>query len=348
MNPTADRLLARLRFRHLQLVAEVERLGTLGKAALALNLTQPALSKALKEIEELLGFALFNRGARGLQPTPQGRIVMRGATLLLNELRHFHAEAVLAGPEGRFAATLRLGAPAFLAVSLLPAVVTRLATSAPPIVVSLYEASVPRLFEMLIGGALDALVTVYNPEAMAATAGHDIRFDALGREDYTVIAPAAHPLTRARGVAWAALLEQPWVLTRKPSLARVFIEDTFRLHGLTPPVPICETDSPVTSARLVEEGAGFSVTPVSTALEAERRGGARRVAMASPPPGATIGLVHRTAAADHPRIAALRRVLEGMQTTADAQLASPPARKARRAASPRVAKAGNFSQPARS
>ena len=54
MRSAEELLLARLRFRHLQLVAEVERQGTLGKAAIALSVSQPALSKALKEIEGLL------------------------------------------------------------------------------------------------------------------------------------------------------------------------------------------------------------------------------------------------------------------------------------------------------
>lgn len=53
--PTPNHLLARLRFRHLQLIVEVERTGSLSRAAESLSLTQPALSKALREIEEMLG-----------------------------------------------------------------------------------------------------------------------------------------------------------------------------------------------------------------------------------------------------------------------------------------------------
>ena len=309
MRSGEELLLARLRFRHLQMVAEVELAGSLSKAAVKLSLTQPALSKALKEVEGLLGFALFKRSTRGLQKTPQGAIVMRGATLLLKELRHFHAEAEAAGPEGRIAAVLRLGAPAFLAVSLLPTVVARLAAARPPMTVSLYEANVPKLFESLLGGDLDALVTVYNPDAMSRAAGHGVRFEAIGEEDYVVIAPSAHRLARARSVDWRALVDESWVLTRKPSLARVFIEDTFRRHGLQPPAPVCETDSPVTSARMVAEGVGLSTTPISTAREAERSGRIRQVRMKSSPPSATLGLVYRTAAADHPRIAMLRQAL---------------------------------------
>src|ERR1700730_16765981 len=93
--------------------------------------TQPALSKALKEVEAMLGFRLFNRGARGLQKTAQGEIVMHGAILMLREVEHLHAEARSAGPDGRVAGILRLGAPAFLSVSLLPRVMARLAAASP-------------------------------------------------------------------------------------------------------------------------------------------------------------------------------------------------------------------------
>lgn len=301
-----NHLLARLRFRHLQLIAEIERTGSLRGSAGALNLTQPALSKALKEVEEILGFPLFIRGAGGLQKTLQGGIVMHGATLLLRELQHVHAEANAAGPNGRVAAILRLGAPAFLSFSLLPRIVARLTTASPPVTVSLHENNVPTLIEALLGGTLDALVSVYNPEAMASAAGRGVRFEKLCEEQYVVIAPSAHRLGKTRNVSWQVLAAEPWVLTRKPSLARVFVEDSFRSHGLEPPSPLCESDSPVTNARMVAEGVGVSSVPMSTAREAESAGRVRRVRLQAPQPRAMLGLIYRAAAANHPRIALLR------------------------------------------
>src|SRR5437868_6925656 len=103
MAATESHLLSRLRFRHLQLIAVIERSGSISASAAVLNVTQPALSKALKEVEALLGFRLFDRGARGLQKTVQGEIVMHGAILLLRELAHLHAEARSVGPDGRVA-----------------------------------------------------------------------------------------------------------------------------------------------------------------------------------------------------------------------------------------------------
>ncbi|MES2186301.1 MAG: LysR family transcriptional regulator [Pseudomonadota bacterium] len=304
-----DHLLARLRFRHLQLIAEVERTGSLSRAAEALSLTQPALSKALKEIEDMLGFEVFHRGARGLQKTPQGAVVVQGAVLMLRELLHVHAEAEAAGASGDVAALLRLGTSAFIAVGLLPPVIARLASRVPPLVVRLREDNVPRLFESLLAGELDALVTLYNSDVMAATAGREVRFEKISEERYVVIAPAGHPLARARNVSWQALGEAPWVLTVKPSLARVFVDDSFRRHGVAPPAPLCETDGPLTAARMVAAGVGLGSVPESTAQDALRSKTVALVRLRNPQPSATLGLVYRTAAADHPRVALLRQAL---------------------------------------
>ena len=302
-------LLARLRFRHLQLIAEVERTGSLSHAAVVLSLTQPALSKALKEIEDMLGFAVFRRGPRGLQKTAQGVIVVHGASLLLREILHVHAEAEAAGTEGNIAALLRLGTSAFIAVGLLPDVISRLTKLVPPLVVHLREDNVPRLFESLLAGELDALVTLYNHEVMASTVGREVQFENISEEHYVVIAPPGHRLATARAASWQKLSETPWVLTRKPSLARVLVDDSFRRHGVAPPMPLCETDGPVTAAKMVACGVGLSSVPESTARDPIRAKAVSVVKLQMPPPSATLGLVYRTASADHPRIALLRQAL---------------------------------------
>ena len=309
MRSAEQYLLARLRFRHLQLIAEVERTGSLSRAAEALSLTQPALSKALKEVEGMLGFEIFHRGTRGLQKTEQGIIVVNGAMLLIRELIHLQAEAEVAGGDGGLAAVLRLGTSAFLAVGLLPPVIAKLTALAPPLAVWLREDTVPRLFDALLAGELDALVTLYNTDVMAGTAGREVRFEKISDEAYVVIAPPGHRLARARAVSWESLAEAKWVFTRKPSLARVFVEDSFRRHGVAPPAPLCETDGPVTAARLVAAGVGLSSGQESTARDALKNKTVSLVKMLSPQPSATLGLVYRLATSEHPRIALLRQAL---------------------------------------
>lgn len=136
-----------------------------------------------------------------------------------------------------------------------------------------------------------------------------MRFEKLSEEHDGVIAPAGRPLAQAQSVSWPGLADAPWVLTRKPSLARVFVEDSFRRDGAAPPTPRCETDSRVTAARLVAAGVGLSSVPESMARDALRSQTISLVKVRTPQPGATLGMVYRTDAAEHPRIGLLRQAL---------------------------------------
>jgi len=69
----------RLRLRHLQMLLSVAQTGNLSQSAEALNTTQPALSKWLKDLEADIGLPLFERHARGLRPTPYGEALIEHA-----------------------------------------------------------------------------------------------------------------------------------------------------------------------------------------------------------------------------------------------------------------------------
>ena len=309
MTSEVDRVIARLRFRHLQLIAEIERTGSLRAAADTLHLTQPALSKALKELEAMLGFPLFVRTLRGLERTAQGEVLIRGARLLMEELRYVRAEADAAGPEGRAAAQLRIGAPPFIAMHVLPKVLRKLIMRDPPVLVKLREDRAPALLDAVIAGELDALVTVYAPEAASASAREALRYEKLADEEYVVIAPPQHALARLRRAAWSELAREAWVMTRSSSMTRVVLEQCFVRAGVMPPAPVIESDSPVTNVRLAAEGIGLSAVTASTMREAESAGAVKRIRPDPPIPATAYGLLYRAARAAHPRIALLREAL---------------------------------------
>ena len=74
--PTLNsRLLGRLRLRHLQLIDVLGRTGNLHRAADEMNITQPAATKILQDVEEVLGTPLFKRSSRGMEPTEIGKVV---------------------------------------------------------------------------------------------------------------------------------------------------------------------------------------------------------------------------------------------------------------------------------
>lgn len=300
-----EQLISRLRFRHLRLITELQRGGSLRAAAEVLNLTQPALSKALAEIESAFGFALFTRTTRGLTPTAQGAVALRGAVLLMEELAHLRREAA-AGEQA--IASLRIGAPPFVAQGYLPPILTTLGTRVPHVRVQLLEERVPVLMEALMRGEVDALVSSYPmqpPEPGAAK----LHYEKLFEVAFSVIAPIGHPLARAREVSWQRLAQEAWVMPANTSMARRIIEDCFMRAGVVPPLPMIESTSPVTNIELVAAGAGLSIAPE---LAVQRHYSSaklvKRIKVSPAIQPGPVALIYR-AAVPNPRVAIFREAL---------------------------------------
>ena len=304
MRHETQQLIARLRFRHLSLITELKRSGSLRAAAQTLNLTQPALSKALSEMEGAFGFALFTRNARGLLPTQQGESVIRGAALMLQELAHTHDEATaLPGASTR----IRLGAPPFLAQGLLPGVLARLLKSQPSVRVVLQEERVPLLLDMLAQGSLDALVTTYPLERPAAN-GMALTYEKLFEAEFAVIAPPGHRHGRARSVDWQQLAQERWVMPAAISMLRRLLDESFMRAGIVPPLPVVESTSPITNIRLVAAGVGHGAVPADLLRLASVAGQVQRVRVMPALTAGPVALIFR-AGALNPRVAIVRDAL---------------------------------------
>lgn len=305
MPPTdASRLAARLRFKHLQLLLALQEGGSLRAAAQRMNLTQPAVSKALGEIESAFGAQLFERTARGLAPTQRGRAALRGAQLLLAQLEHVEQEVVAAQPLVR----LRVGAPPFVAHGYLPPVLARLAAGTPPLQVALVEERVPLLLRSLAAGEVDALVTSY-PARMPEELGGQIAFEKLFDAEFVVIAPPGHPLARSRRPGWAALAAADWVLPAPTSMVRRVLEECFLGAGVAAPQPLVESTSPVTNIALVAQGIGLGLAPAHSAQAAIAARHVARVAVTPAIPPNPVGLMWRKGPMP-PAVDALRDALQ--------------------------------------
>lgn len=302
----SDHLVAKLRFRHLRLLKEVQTRGSLRAAALALNVTQPALSKALAEIEDAFGFSLFERGARGLTPTVRGEVVLRGVTLLLEQLAHLRSQAIAVD---RFAAHIRIGAPPFVAQIYLSEVIAKLVRRDVPARVQLIEERVPFLVRALQRGELDALITTF-PQQILAGDAQAFEYVNLFDVRFAVVAAAAHPLCRSRQVSWARLACEPWVMPVEESMGRKLIEQCFELAGVPVPMPVIEATSPTTSVQLVAAGLGMGIVPDVALLRqgAWQAGSVVPVKVIPAPPSRAVALIYRKGPAN-PQVALLKQAL---------------------------------------
>lgn len=255
------RLGARLRFQHFMLLQLLGEGNSMREAALTLNVTQPALSRSLREIEEALAVRLFVRTSRGLQPTVQGTAAARAAARLLQDLGRVKQEV---DSGARDSTLIRIGAPHFIAHGYLPDVIGRLRQSAHYVVLAeIHEGPVPDLFSELARGRLDALVTTYS--GVPARMLQPLHKKALFQSRFVVAAPAASLIGKGkRRVALAELAGQNWVLPSARSMLRREIDAAFLREGLTPPASVVESSHPVTNLKLVRAGVGLSLVPEAT------------------------------------------------------------------------------------
>lgn len=224
-------LVARLRFKHLALVESLGTLRSIRKTANASHMSEPAVSKALAEIETSFGFALFERSPSGVVPTKRGEAVIEGARLLLNSLRHVRLTA--AGVEGR--QVLRIGVVPFLALTILPNVLQAISSRSPMTEVDLREGSVPQLLHMLNDGKVDAVLASIPQELVARDSGESLSQRLLYTDTLAIIAPKGHPLGGARGITWKHLEGERWILPPSPSALETAVSNAFVSQGLVPP-----------------------------------------------------------------------------------------------------------------
>ena len=206
--PTLQQLRSRLRIRHLVLLDELGRSLNMHRAAEAMHLSQPALSKLLAEAEELAGQTLFERSHHGVTPTPLGLMMIGRARLLLNELDATHAEltAAASGASGK----VRVGVFPVVAHLLAPLTVERLQASHPDLRIELREGLEQQLLPALRAGELDCIVGRLVVEGADA----DLQCEILYEEATAAVCGPSHPLATRSRLGGAELDRYRWCCRR--------------------------------------------------------------------------------------------------------------------------------------
>ncbi len=242
-------------------VAVAER-GSITEAARALNLTQPAASQQLREVERQLGTRLLDRAGGRLVPTASGLAALGPARQALAAAAEVAAvaQAVRAGKVGR----VRLGTGATACIHLLPKALAAVRARLPGLEIVVATGNTPDILRRVEEGALDlGLVTMPRqmPRTLAATL---VRRDALA-----ALLPEA--LAASAAFTPAALAALPLILYEPGGDTRGIVDAWFRRAGLAPK-PIMELGSVEAIKVLVGSGLGASVLP--------------RMALEQPVPGA--------------------------------------------------------------
>ncbi|TCT02557.1 DNA-binding transcriptional LysR family regulator [Paralcaligenes ureilyticus] len=238
----------------------LEQTGSLRAAAEVLNVTQPALTKALREIEGAFNTTFFTRSQRGVTPTLQGRVVTRGARIMLQTLDSTHRE--IADVRQRFT-SVRLGMPPFVAHGHFPGLMKVFLQSDPPVSARVVEGAVHDLLERLVSGDLDALITPYVGAPVPESACRLV-YEPLLECRYVAIVSNQHRFARTSVVDLRELVTDRWIMPSDQSLLRKSLHTAFQLAGVTPPTPVVEVDDPISHINLVAAGIGIGCVATSS------------------------------------------------------------------------------------
>ncbi len=262
-----DRALrSNIKLRHLQLVVALDEFRHLGKTAEFLRVSQPAVSKMLSEVEEMMALQLFDRSRRGTEPTMAGIALVRFARSVLASYEQTREEirAYELGISGR----TRVGVMVAAMPTVLAPAVEKLKQEAKEATVLIEEGDLTHLLPKLRLGELDLFVGRLEP----GYAAPDLVTESLYDDSMALVVRCGHDLAKRRQVSWDDVVKLRVVVPPPWASMRVKLEQQFFKHGLQPPVDVIETASFLVQITFVQDQDAVALMARSVAMHYEGKG----------------------------------------------------------------------------
>jgi len=254
-----DRVGRRLKLRDLHILLTVVQRGSMAKAAAALAISQPAVSKAIADMEHTVGLRLLDRRRNGIEPTAYGSALVRRGLAIFDELKHGVEElAFLADPT---AGQLRIGSTESIAAGLLPAVIERFSREHPRVHLDIAQAVMSTLhYRELRERSIDLLLG----RIPTPFAEDDLETDIVYDDQVVVVAGRHSKWACSRRLKLADLASEPWILPPADTLPGSLAAELFRASGAgeMPRAPVT-TLSIHLCCRLVASGRFVTTLPTS-------------------------------------------------------------------------------------
>ncbi|MDO6964355.1 LysR family transcriptional regulator [Rhizobium alvei] len=236
-----------LKLNHLRLIAAVADTGQVSTAAERMNISQPAASRLLSEVEAMLKAPLFERAARGMEPTRFGEAMARRARSILLEVREANRE--IAELKSGFGGSVSLGSVTGPAIGLAVPAIRKVRRLYPAIQVHCQVETSNVLARDLLAARYDFVIgripDDLNPKIFNAKM--------LGVERACLIVRAGHPLLTRAPVRVADLAEYDWVYQPRGSLLRRAVEQLFLRNDVPLPENVVSTSSVLLTMALISE-----------------------------------------------------------------------------------------------
>jgi len=250
-----ERLVARLKLRDLHILAAVVEAGSMGRASETLHVSQPAVSKAIANLEHTLGVRLLDRTAQGVEPTSYGRALLKCGVALFDELRQgVKAIESLSDPS---CGELRTGSTPQIATTIFLAVIERLTREHPRLAFHVVTAATETLLHELSERRVDVVMTrIFQP-----LAEQELEVEILFEDSFVVVAAPQNPWLRRRKVELHDLVNERWTLSPAERMGGSLVVEAFRACGLEPPQAAVVTHSLEMRKSLLATGRYLSVLP---------------------------------------------------------------------------------------
>lgn len=295
----------RLKLRHLILVDALSEQGSVVGAAAALHVTQPVVTRALHDLEAILGVSLYDRGPRGITPTVFGVAFTQHARAVLAQLTQAarHVTEIAAGDRGTVVAGTHLAGSNVL----LPRAIAALKAEHPYLTVVVREATPETLLVDLEAGRVDVIVGRLTAPSSEGTIRRG-----LYEESVEIVVGTHHPVAGDRGVTLQGLLGFPWILPGTETVLRRELEEFFDRSGVALPENRIEATSFLTVRQLLIETDVVAVLPGLIARDDPRL---TTLAISLEPIGHRVGM---TLAADRPLSPSTQALVATLRSTAAA------------------------------
>ena len=253
-----DPMKRHVRLRDLDTLLEVVQAGGMRKAALQLNLSQPAISKAVRSLEAALGVTLLERGKRGIEPTKFGVALTQRTKAAFDQLRQAVRDIEhLADPSG---GELRFGAMETMNAGVVGTAIDRMSRRHARARFDLQPGSSRHLVEHFLRERRIEFAVVRPPslELPSGLVGEPLFID-----QFLVVVSAEHRHAKRRRITLADLVEESWITSEPEAAPRSPLVRAFESQGVPMPTPRLRTDSISLRLRLLANGEWVTLMPRS-------------------------------------------------------------------------------------
>jgi DNA-binding transcriptional LysR family regulator len=253
-----ERIEHRLKLHDVRVLITVVEVGSMHKAAQRLRTSQPAISRAIADLEHAVGVRLLERSPRGIEATPYGRVFVKHGVAAFDEFRQgMEGIKFLADPS---TGELQIACSDAMAAGPVLAVIEQLTQRYPRLVFHVATGSAATLLRKLAERNVELVIT----RATEVVAPEQVDVASLFEDNVIVAAGAQSRWARRRRIALDELAREPWVLPPDGSAVRAIILEAFRARGLALPPPTVVMESANIRAKLAASGCFLTVIPEFT------------------------------------------------------------------------------------